>query len=128
MRCSLFMILIKTKISVHAAHRRTSCWDCRRQSRRLLSSGNKFVSFKLLIKTLLCYNELFWLASRGALALLPRLAFDGATKRNLPELRRGDVVFCKVTSAFKDCDTEVFSYLYYLQSSFDTLITAKIAF
>lgn len=43
----------------------------------------------------------------GALALLPRLAFDGATKRNLPELRRGDVVFCKVTSAFKDCDTEL---------------------
>ena len=39
----------------------------------------------------------------GALALLPRLAFEGATKRNKPELKRGDVVFARVTSVSRVC-------------------------
>jgi exosome complex component RRP40 len=43
----------------------------------------------------------------GAPALLDRLAFDGATKRNKPELRRGDIVYARVTMADRDLDTEL---------------------
>lgn len=43
----------------------------------------------------------------GAPALLDRLAFDGATKRNKPELRRGDVLYARVTLADRDLDTEL---------------------
>jgi len=31
--------------------------------------------------------------------LLAKLAFDGATKRNRPELKKGDVIYCRVVSA-----------------------------
>lgn len=41
----------------------------------------------------------------AAPAQLGRLAFDGATKRNRPELRRGDVVYCRVEFAEKGLDT-----------------------
>ena len=43
----------------------------------------------------------------GAPALLDRLAFDGATKRNKPELRRGDVLYARVTMADRDLDTSL---------------------
>ena len=43
----------------------------------------------------------------GAFAYLPRLAFDGATKRNRPEFHRGQVVYCRVSKAFDDTDTEL---------------------
>lgn len=43
----------------------------------------------------------------GALAYLPRLAFDGATKRNRPDLKRGQVIYCRVSKAFIDSDTEL---------------------
>ena len=43
----------------------------------------------------------------GAFAYLPRLAFDGATKRNRPELHRGQVIYCRVSKAFDDSDTEL---------------------
>ena len=43
----------------------------------------------------------------GAFAYLPRLAFDGATKRNRPEFHRGQVVYCRVSKAFDDADTEL---------------------
>jgi exosome complex component RRP40 len=40
-------------------------------------------------------------------ALLPTLAFEGATKRNRPMLKVGDVVFCRVTSASAYTDPEL---------------------
>lgn len=43
----------------------------------------------------------------GSVALLPRLAFEGASKRNKPELKRGDFIYCKIMLANKDFDTEL---------------------
>ncbi len=43
----------------------------------------------------------------GATCLLSRLAFEGATKRNKPELKIGDVIYCRVQLAHKDLDTEL---------------------
>ena len=43
----------------------------------------------------------------GSAALLHRLGFEGATKRNKPELKIGDVVYCRVSLAHADLDTEV---------------------
>lgn len=43
----------------------------------------------------------------GAAAILNKLSFEGATKRNKPELRVGDVVYCKVSQAHKHLDTEL---------------------
>ena len=40
-------------------------------------------------------------------ALLSTLAFEGATKRNRPMLKVGDVVFCRVTSASPYTDPEL---------------------
>ena len=40
-------------------------------------------------------------------ALLNKLAFEGATKRNKPELKKGDVLYLRVSIADKDLDTEV---------------------
>jgi len=40
-------------------------------------------------------------------ALLGRLAFEGATKRNKPELHKGDVVYARVTLSHKDIDCEL---------------------
>jgi exosome complex component RRP40 len=40
-------------------------------------------------------------------AMLNKLAFEGATKRNKPELKKGDVVYLRVSVADKDLDTEV---------------------
>lgn len=38
-------------------------------------------------------------------ALLPQLSFEGATKRNRPNLRTGDLVYCRVTETSRDTDT-----------------------
>ena len=43
----------------------------------------------------------------GSPALLGRTSFDGATKRNRPDLRKGDVVYCKVSFAEPGMDTEL---------------------
>lgn len=43
----------------------------------------------------------------GATAFLSRLGFEGATKRNRPELKTGEVVYCRVQMAHKDLDTEL---------------------
>jgi len=43
----------------------------------------------------------------SALAQLHRLSFDGATKRNKPELKVGDVVYCRISLAHKDLETEL---------------------
>ena len=43
----------------------------------------------------------------GSSALLSRLGFEGASKRNKPELQRGDVVYARVVQASKDLDVEV---------------------
>ena len=39
--------------------------------------------------------------------VLNRLAFEGATKRNKPELKRGDVVYARVTSSTEGGDLEI---------------------
>lgn len=41
------------------------------------------------------------------LAALDALAFDGATKRNKPSLQLGALVYCRVTSTYKDMEPEV---------------------
>eukprot|EP01039_Chlorochromonas_danica_P005903 gene5904-6499_t len=43
----------------------------------------------------------------GTHTILNRLSFEGATKRNRPELKRGDVIYARVITAGKDCDTEL---------------------
>ena len=43
----------------------------------------------------------------SAPALLGKLAFEGATKRNKPELKKGDAVYVRVCVAHKDLDCEV---------------------
>jgi exosome complex component RRP40 len=43
----------------------------------------------------------------GSAAMLNRLNFEGASKRNKPELRVGDIVYCKVSLAHKHLDTEL---------------------
>ena len=40
-------------------------------------------------------------------ALLNRLAFEGATKRNKPSLKPGDVIYARVITANKHMDTEL---------------------
>lgn len=40
-------------------------------------------------------------------ALLPTLAFEGATKRNKPNLSTGSTVYCRVVSAPRDIDPEL---------------------
>eukprot|EP00193_Tetraselmis_chui_P006782 CAMPEP_0177757774 /NCGR_PEP_ID=MMETSP0491_2-20121128/3821_1 /TAXON_ID=63592 /ORGANISM="Tetraselmis chuii, Strain PLY429" /LENGTH=242 /DNA_ID=CAMNT_0019273445 /DNA_START=143 /DNA_END=871 /DNA_ORIENTATION=+ len=37
-------------------------------------------------------------------ALLPMLSFEGATRRNRPNLQAGDVVYCRVDQAHRDMD------------------------
>jgi len=39
--------------------------------------------------------------------LLPHLAFDGASKRNKPNLKVGALVYCRVAVANKDMDSEL---------------------
>lgn len=43
----------------------------------------------------------------GCNCIINRLAFEGATKRNRPELKKGDVVYARVQLAGKDIDTEL---------------------
>lgn len=43
----------------------------------------------------------------GASCIMNRLAFDGATKRNKPELKRGDVIYARVISANPDSEAEL---------------------
>lgn len=43
----------------------------------------------------------------GFSCILSRLAFEGATKRNKPELKRGDVIYARVITAENDSDTEL---------------------
>lgn len=40
-------------------------------------------------------------------AVLPILAFDGATKRNKPNLKAGVLVYCRIVSASKDLEPEL---------------------
>lgn len=46
-------------------------------------------------------------SSNGTYALLNRLSFEGATKRNKPEFNVGDIVYAVVTKTNKDFDTEI---------------------
>lgn len=43
----------------------------------------------------------------GTNCILNRLAFEGATKRNRPELKKGDAIYARVIAAGSDCDTEL---------------------
>lgn len=43
----------------------------------------------------------------GFNCILNRQAFEGATKRNKPELKRGDVVYARVIKCGIDCDAEL---------------------
>lgn len=43
----------------------------------------------------------------GSNVIMNRLAFDGATKRNKPELKRGDVVYARVCAANPDSEAEL---------------------
>ncbi len=43
----------------------------------------------------------------GTNCILNRQSFEGATKRNKPELKRGDILYARVIKAHKDCDVEL---------------------
>ncbi len=43
----------------------------------------------------------------GFNCILNRLAFEGATKRNKPELKKGDAIYARVQSTGNDADTEL---------------------
>jgi exosome complex RNA-binding protein Rrp4 len=43
----------------------------------------------------------------GCNAVLHQLAFEGATKRNKPDLSKGSVVYARVVASFKDVETEL---------------------
>ena len=43
----------------------------------------------------------------GCSALLNRLSFEGASKRNKPEMERGDVAYMRVAAAHRDMDVEL---------------------
>jgi exosome complex component RRP40 len=43
----------------------------------------------------------------GSSCMLSRLAFEGATKRNKPELKRGDVIYARILKCHKDFDIEL---------------------
>jgi exosome complex component RRP40 len=43
----------------------------------------------------------------GSMAVLHQLAFEGATKRNKPELGKGDIIYARVLTAYKDVDAEL---------------------
>ena len=45
------------------------------------------------------------ISSCSSSALLSKLAFEGATKRNKPELKRGDIVYARILQSNKDFDT-----------------------
>eukprot|EP01035_Chromulina_nebulosa_P017715 gene17715-23307_t len=45
--------------------------------------------------------------SNGMVAILNRLSFDGATKRNKPELKKGDVIYARVLNSSPNIDTEL---------------------
>lgn len=40
-------------------------------------------------------------------AILPTLAFQGASRRNRPELKIGTIVFCRVVNSFRDLPVEL---------------------
>ena len=43
----------------------------------------------------------------SSLAILPLLAFEGATRRNRPNIKSGTLVYARVTSADRDMETEI---------------------
>jgi len=43
----------------------------------------------------------------GSNVIMNRLAFDGATKRNKPELKRGDIIYARVQAANPDSEAEL---------------------
>ena len=43
----------------------------------------------------------------GSNCIMNRLAFDGATKRNKPELKRGDVIYARIIAANPDSEAEL---------------------
>ena len=43
----------------------------------------------------------------GNPAIMSTMAFDGASKRNRPDLKKGDIVYCRVLVARSDIDVEV---------------------
>jgi len=53
------------------------------------------------------YYKVNIFSGANSIALLGRLAFEGATKRNKPELKKGDIVYARITMTNKDIDTEL---------------------
>jgi exosome complex component RRP40 len=47
------------------------------------------------------------LTPHGALATLPQMAFEGATKKTRPQLQPGDVVYARVAAASRHTDAEL---------------------
>ncbi|KAF5838002.1 exonuclease component of the exosome [Dunaliella salina] len=54
------------------------------------------------------YGETFTVDINGPLlALLPQLAFEGATRRNRPNLKSGDLVYARVAAASRDLEPQL---------------------
>jgi len=43
----------------------------------------------------------------GKIGLLNKISFQGATKRNRPDLKKGDIIYCRVIQAHLDLDPEL---------------------
>jgi exosome complex component RRP40 len=52
-------------------------------------------------------SDPFWPAHTAQTAILPLLAFEGATKRNRPQLAAGTVVYCRIAGVSKHSDVEL---------------------
>ncbi|KAL4424272.1 hypothetical protein ABPG75_001573 [Micractinium tetrahymenae] len=92
--------LLATKAGVLRRARGGKLWVEARQ-KRYVPSPEDVVIGRIIDKHSESYAVDIWAPFR---ALLPVLAFEGATKRNRPHLQIGDLVYCRVESAHRDLE------------------------
>lgn len=90
--------LVATKIGVLNQTKDGKFWIAGRQKRYTPSIGDP------VLGTIKSKHSEYFEVDIGApfTALLPILAFEGATKRNRPTLREGDLVYCRVDTTDRD--------------------------
>lgn len=95
--------LLATRVGVLQQAKGAKLWVSGRQTRYIPSTGDPVLGV-ITGK----YSENYDV-DIGApfLALLPVLAFEGATRRNRPMLKEGDLVYCRVDQAHRDLQPTV---------------------
>lgn len=89
--------------AAHLDARRGKVWVSGNQRRYEPAAGDMVVG--VVVER---HSEQYTLALRGTdVAILPSLAFEGATKRNKPHLVVGNAVYCRVVRAHRNADCEV---------------------